>query len=440
MLSAFRGSSSLLCRVSGLNLAASRRGLSTKSLAIVAATLPAVAKAGPAFTSHFYERLFKAHPALLDTFNVSNQRRGLQQTALFSAIARAATSVLQSGTLPQDMLEGINQKHCALGVVPPQYDVVAEHILGTITDLLDPGQSVLDAWAELYMALAGQCIKREEEIYKEVESRPGGWRGMRKFVVADKTVRAAHITSFTFEPADGKPVADFSAGQYTTIWVKGEGWENQQPRHYSLTNAPNGKSYSIAVKKEKDGLVSGYLHDQVKVGDEVQLSPPYGDFNISGCQNLWTSDVDAPVVLMSAGVGITPMMSMLHTLEDSFDLYSSKRHVLWLHAAQNGREHGFRDYLMTMAQLHPQDITRRVWYSDATTDDVRGYLNTSMYHFDGRMNLDDVRELLPTGDARSHYFFCGPKEWMTAVNGQLKGFGVPDDCRHCEAFGTGGVQ
>jgi len=338
------------------------------------------------------------------------------------------------------MLEGINQKHCALNVVPAQYNVVAEHILGTITDLLNPGQSVLDAWAELYTALADQCIKREEEIYKDVESRPGGWRGTREFLVIEKTVRSAHITSFTFEPADGKPVVDFSAGQYTTIWFHADGWEHRQPRHYSLTNAPNRKSYEIAVKKEKNGLVSSYLHDRIAVGDKVQLSPPFGDFNIAGCQHLWTSDVDAPIVLMSAGVGITPMMSMLHTLEDNFDLYSSERHVLWLHAAQNGREHGFRDYLVTMAQLHPNDITRRVWYSHPSADDVRGYLNTSPYHFEGHMNLEDVKGLLPIDDWRSHYFFCGPKPWMQSVNTQLRDFGVAQDHVHCEAFGTGGVE
>merc|ERR1712187_890971 len=123
------------------------------------------------------------HPELLDTFNVTNQRRGTQQAALFSAIARSATSLLSSGTLPQDMLEGINHKHCALNVVPEQYNVVGEHILGTITDLLNPGQTVLDAWGELYTALADQCIKREEQIYNDMESRPGGWRGVRKFTV-----------------------------------------------------------------------------------------------------------------------------------------------------------------------------------------------------------------------------------------------------------------
>merc|ERR1712048_654189 len=197
--------------------------------------------------------------------------------------------------------------------------------------------------------------------------------------------------------------------------------------------------YSIAVKKEEKGLVSSYLHDRIAVGDEVELSPPYGDFNISGCEQLWTSDVDAPIVLMSAGVGVTPMLSMLHTLEDTWGLHDTERHVLWLHAAQNGREHGFRDYLVSMAQMHPNDITRRVWYSEPNDDEVRGYLNTSPYHFSGRMDLNEVEELLPLGDSRAQYFFCGPLPWMQSVNKQLTDFGVPKEALHYEAFGTGGA-
>merc|ERR1712187_95829 len=187
------------------------------------------------------------------------------------------------------------------------------------------------------------------------------------------------------------------------------------------------------------GLVSRHLHDRTAVGDEVELSPPYGDFNIAGCEKLWTSDVDAPIVLMSAGVGVTPMLSMLHTLEDNWGLHESQRHVLWLHAAQNGREHGFRDYLVTMAHSHPDDITRRVWYSEPNADDVRGYLNTSPYHFEGRMDLKDVEDLLPLGDVRSQYFFCGPKPWMQAVHNQLADYGVAKTSLHYEAFGTGGA-
>merc|ERR1719215_1846796 len=138
--------------------------------------------------------MFKQHPELMNVFNVANQAEGKQAKALFSAIAACATCVLEEGHLPVALLEGVNQKHCALQVTPEQYDVVGSHILGTITDLLNPGQEVLDAWGELYGALAGQCIKREEEIYKKVESLPGGWRGPRSFKIVEKTNQSQFIS------------------------------------------------------------------------------------------------------------------------------------------------------------------------------------------------------------------------------------------------------
>jgi nitric oxide dioxygenase len=409
--------------------------VSAKSLAVVAATLPLVAKAGTEFTGHFYKRMFEAHPELLNTFNLTNQRRGLQKAALFSAVARSATALVTGGKLPMEMLEGVCQKHCALHVVPAQYDVVAEHILGTITDLLNPGQSVLDAWGELYMALAGHLIRREEAIYSEVETRPGGWRGPRTFVVKEKARKSTHITAFDFVPKDGETVCDFSPGQYVTVWVNPAGTEYRQPRHYSLTNSPNGTSYSIAVRKVEGGLVSSHMHDNVQVGDEIELSAPYGNFNLAGAEQLWTTEIDAPVVLLSAGVGITPMLSMLNSLEDHMLPHKTGHPIVWLHAARNGDEHAFRDYIISLAKEHPEEVVRRVWYSHPGANDLRGDSNTSKYHFDGQMDLTAVKEQLPLGDPRTLYFFCGPIPWMQLVARQLTEFGVPAESLNFEAFG-----
>mmetsp|Transcript_803 Transcript_803/g.2201 ORF Transcript_803/g.2201 Transcript_803/m.2201 type:complete len:438 (-) Transcript_803:125-1438(-) len=412
--------------------AVEQRSLTTKTLDVVKATLPAVAEAGPAFTAHFYKRMFKAHPELLNTFNIVNQRAGRQQKSLFSAIAASATSVLNHGTLPLDLLEGVNHKHCALNVVPAQYDVVGEHILGSITEMLNPGQEVLDAWGELYGALAGHCIEREEEIYKEVESLAGGWRGLRSFKIVEKTVQSDVITKFTFAPVDGKPVCTFSPGQYTTLWLHPESWPNRQPRHYSLISDPCTQTYSIAVKKEQQGLMSSHLHDNVAVGDLVDLSPPYGNFTLSGCDKLWTDHVDSPVVLMSAGVGITPMLGMLGTMKSGSTPQS--RPVVWLHAAKNGREHAFRNYIVGLARAHPDDLTRRVWYEAPTPEDMQGTSNNCAYHFEGLMDLAKVKSLLPLGDSAAQYFFCGPAPWMKSVGKQLLDLNVDRDSLHFEAF------
>jgi len=412
--------------------------VSLSSLGIVGTTLPLVAAAGTKFTGHFYERLFKAHPELLNIFNLNNQRNGTQKAALFGAIARAATSLLSSGKLPMEMLEGICQKHCALYVVPAHYDVVGEHIIGTIVDMLDPGETVLNAWGQLYLALAGNMMHREEEIYRQVESRSGGWRGTRSFIVKSKERKSDNITSFYMVPKDGKPVCSFSSGQYITVWLHPKESEYRQPRHYSITNSPGSETsgYSIAVRKVTDGLISSYLHDQVKEGDEIELSPPMGDFTIQGSEHIWTTD--APVVLISAGVGMTPMLSMLHSLEDHKLSHAKLGHkVLWLHGARNGKEHAFRDYIVSLSHDHPDEVTRRVWYSEANADDIRGENNAAKYHFDGNMELGSVKSHLPLHDERAQYYYCGPLPFMQNIQSQLTDFGVPKASQHYEAFGPG---
>jgi len=432
MLSSTRTGAAALaaCRIAG----GRKRDLTTKTLEVVKATLPAVAKAGTGFTGHFYERMFKQHPELLHTFNRTNQMAGKQQTALFNAIAASAICVLDHGTLPVDLLEPVNHKHCALNVLPAQYDVVGENILGTITELLNPGQEVLDAWGELYGALAGHCIKREEEIWKVAESCPGGWRGLRKFTLTEKEHMSKSITRFTFAPEDGQPISTYSPGQYTTVWLHPKEWEYRQPRHYSLISDTGAGTYSIAVKKEEKGLVSSYLHDRVAVGDTFDLSAPFGNCSISNLETLWTADPDAPVVLMSAGVGVTQTLSMLGSMKHSTGSHE-KRPVTWLHSAKNGQEHAFRSYIVGLAKAHPQDVLRRVWYSEPLPDDVQGTTNTSPYHFQGRMDLSQVQDNLHLSHPDTRYFFCGPVPWMKSIAKQLTEMGVPKERLSFEIFG-----
>jgi nitric oxide dioxygenase len=175
----------------------------------------------------------------------------------------------------------VHHKHCALNVLPEQYDVVGEHILGTIVDLLDPGQDVLDAWGALYGGLAAACVGRSEELYAAMEAKAGGWRGTRGFRVARKTPLSATVCEFDFAPLDGKPIASFLPGQYTTVHAPPGPTvgEYAQPRHYTLVQHPsqNDGEYSIAVKRQAAGQVSKWLHDDVLEGDTVLLSPPFGD-------------------------------------------------------------------------------------------------------------------------------------------------------------------
>ena len=187
------------------------------------------------------------------------------------------------------MLRRISHKHASLGVQPGQYPVVGEHLLAAIQEELGEAATpeIVRAWAEAYEVLAASLIGLEDELYREAAAQPGGWTGWRDFVVRHKQPESTVITSFLLEPRDGQPVADFHPGQYVSLRVHVPQLGLQQIRQYSLSDAPNGRSYRISVKRESGsgaadtaGYVSLVLHDHIGEGDVVQLSAPSGDFYI----------------------------------------------------------------------------------------------------------------------------------------------------------------
>lgn len=285
--------------------------VSKDDLNIVEATLPLVAKAGADFTKHFYKILFVAHPELKNLFNQTNQAKGKQPQKLVATVAIAAQAAIKDGVLPGEAIEGICQKHSALGVSKEAYEVVGVFLLQTIKDLLTEDEGILTAWGNLYQDIAAVFTTREGEIAQEALDRPGGWVGRRQFVLKKKQSVSSIIERFTFAPVDGKAIPSFIAGQFTTVWVpvEGEGIHGsftEQPRHYTLA-VPNQSEeegcLSISVKKE--GSVSQKLH-AAEIGSEWDLSAPRGSFVMSGVEKLWLTVPDAPIIFLSAGVGITP--------------------------------------------------------------------------------------------------------------------------------------
>ncbi|KHT64680.1 dihydropteridine reductase [Photobacterium gaetbulicola] len=388
--------------------------LNTKTIEIVKATAPIIAQTGPALTAHFYERMFSHNPELKDIFNMSNQRNGDQREALFNAICAYANNIENLPAL-LPAVEKIAHKHTSFMITAEQYAIVGGHLLGTIDDLLSPGQEVLDAWADAYGLLADIFIKREEEIYQENEGKPGGWRGTREFILTEKTQESEVITSFTFKPANGGAVAGYQPGQYLGIYLQPEGFEFQEIRQYSLSSAPQADQYRISVKREEGGKVSSYLHDALQVGDTVQLAPPAGDFFL---------DVEAttPVALISAGVGLTPTLSMLETLT------GHQAGVHWLHAAENGDHHAFKHTIARMVAEHDH-FTSHTWYREPLASDSQA----EDFQFDGMMDLSKVKELVATPGM--HYYFCGPVGFMQHVAKQLLAMGIAEEQLHYECFG-----
>lgn len=314
------------------------------------------------------------------------------------------------------MVEKIAQKHASLAITPEMYAIVGENLLATIDELFSPGQEVIDAWAEAYGVLANVFIQREEAIYQEKADEIGGWRGTRRFKVITKTRESEVITSFVFAAEDGKPVASHKPGQYIGIYLHPEVFENREIRQYSLSDAPNGQTYRISVKRDPLGVVSNYLHDHIREGDIVDLAPPTGDF-------FFQSPSETPVALISGGVGQTPMMAMLEALKDKHCA-----DVHWLHAAENGQQHAFAS---RVGELMKQDtkIQRSVWYREPASNDLQGK------NFDrvGLMNVTEVEGL--TASSERHFYLCGPVAFMQSIAKQLTDAGVATDRIFYECFG-----
>jgi ferredoxin-NADP reductase/MOSC domain-containing protein YiiM len=248
-------------------------------------------------------------------------------------------------------------------------------------------------------------------------SPPPAWRGFRPFRVSRKLRESNAVVSLVLEPVDGQPFEKALPGQFVVLRLQTASGPHLI-RSYSLSGAPNALSYRISVKREAKGAVSAYVNDALKVGDVVDLGAARGTFTLTSG--------DAPVVLISAGIGVTPVLAMLHSLAAE----ASTREVWWLYGARNGHEHPFveetRGLLKTLAHAHSH-----VCYSAPTPDD---HLAVD-FDAPGRLDAQALAKLgLPlNGD----FYICGPSTFMTAVTSGLQALGVKPGHIHTEMFGAG---
>ena len=398
--------------------------LTLTTVTTVKGTAPVLAEHGYAIVRRFYERLFQAHPELQNLFNMRHQERGEQQRALAGAVLAYATNIDNLQAL-SSAVERITHKHASLNIQPGQYAVVGEHLLAAIKEVLGDAATgdILVAWAEAYRELADILIKAEAALYDEAATCPGGWRGWRKFVVRQKRQESDVITSFLLEPEDGMPIADFKPGQYISTVVDVPRLGLQQIRQYSLSDAPNGRNYRISVKRESDGseqgagYVSNLLHDYVNRGDVVRITPPFGAFHIDMAAT-------TPAVLISGGVGLTPLVSMLKAV-----LRNTEREVVFVHGARNGKVHAMKERLKATAETNRR-LTSIVFYDSPLDDDIPGY----DYDHAGLVDLHRIADVVlkPAAD----YYLCGPIPFMRMQVDVLKTMGIAEPRIHYEVFGT----
>jgi len=387
----------------------------------VKATVPVLESNGVDLTRHFYARMFQHNPELREVFNQGHQRSGSQQQALAMAVAAYARHIDDPSVLAP-VLERIANKHVSLGIRAEHYGIVGRHLLASISEVLGEAATtaVIDAWAQAYGQLADVLIGIEQKLYTTASEQPGGWTGWRTFRIARKQAESDEITSFELAPADGGPVPPFKPGQYVSVRVVVPELGHRQPRQYSLSDAPGRGHLRISVKREDggaeqvQGMVSWHLHECLGEGDLIEVAPPAGDFFLH-------EDRDTPVVLISAGVGITPMMAMLEHLHAQ----GSARQVRFFHAARHAGAQAFAPRVRELVDGLP-DGTAWIVHEEAR----------EAAHHDALGRLELSAQGLP---ANADHYVCGPRGFMAAQIEALRALGVPPERIHAEAFGTGGV-
>ncbi|WPO78272.1 NO-inducible flavohemoprotein [Flavobacterium sp. KACC 22761] len=389
---------------------------------LIKATIPILRSSGEDLTNYFYARMFKHHPELRNMFNMGNQANGRQKSALANAVLAYAENIDNPGVL-LGVLRGIATKHRSLNIQPDQYKIVGTHLIASIGEVVGEAATpeILQAWTVAFYQLAQIMIDLEKELYIENASKPGSWNGWRKFVIKKIVEESAEIKSFYLYPEDGKAIADFHPGQFISVQVFIEELNLLQPRQYSLSSAFNPEYYRISVKRENgfasnpSGMVSNTLHSKSE-GEIISISSPAGLFHLE-------KDSQNPLVLISGGVGFTPMLSMLET--NINELQNKK--TVWVHGCRNESVHAFKNQISSLKQ-------EVKWLETFTFyDTVENLENSSDQILQGRVDLHKCKESILLDEAK--FYICGPELFIKSQYESLINLNIKTENIFYEEFG-----
>lgn len=388
--------------------------LTTEQRNIIKATVPLLETGGEALTTYFYKILLADHPEVRPLFNQAHQANGSQPRALANGVLMYARNIDRLENLGPLAGQIVN-KHVALQILPEHYPIVGASLLQAIREVLGAEiatDEVIAAWAVAYQQLADILIGAERGIYDNIAAAPGGWRGGRTFTVVDKIIESTEITSFYLRPVDGQSVMAHKPGQYIGLRLSIDGQEVR--RNYSLSVPSTGAGYRISVKREPGGAASNFLHDHVNIGSTLELFPPSGQFNLI--------DGHKPLVLISGGVGITPLLAIAQAALESGD-----RQVVFIHYARNAGAQGFRKTLAEWKAQYPR-------FSAYVVHGEESMVTSTLADATGFPTVAHLEKWLPT-DRDVEAYFVGPKPFMAFMKRSLQQIGVAETQIHYEFFG-----
>ena len=339
-------------------------------------------------------------PALL----VSHHRPGFYFRVIEEGDVRAGDEIIKLASGPEQMQVAEADALLYLPGHPRQQLLRALRI-----PALSPG------WQASFRALLDE-VPGSGNVGLAVTSPPPAWAGFHQLKVTAISRESDSVISIRLDDPNGAALPAARPGQYLTLRLQPDKRSRAVLRNYSLCGPPDVGYYRFAVKREVDGAASAYLHTRLSVGDQLNIAAPRGTFILDRA--------DAPVLLISAGIGATPVLAMLHALAEEH----SSREIWWLHSARNRREHSFAAEAQALLDSLP-NARRGVYYSRPGPDDVEGR------DFDtaGRLTGSLLAELEPPRDAEA--YLCGPTPFMDEISAGLSAMGIGASSIHTEPFG-----
>ncbi|HEG9027153.1 TPA: nitric oxide dioxygenase [Staphylococcus aureus] len=365
---------------------------------IIKQTVPLLKEKGTEITSTFYPKMFKAHPELLNMFNQTNQKRGMQSSALAQAVMAAAVNIDNLSVI-KPVIMPVAYKHCALQVYAEHYPIVGENLLKAIQDVtgLEEHDPVIQAWAKAYGVIADVFIQIEKEIYDQMM-----WIGFKPFKITNIKQESEDIKSFTVETEE-YDFSEFTPGQYITVDVSSDKLPYRAKRHYSIVSGEkNHLTFGVKrdVTTEHEGEVSTILHDEIKEGDIINLAAPVGGFVLE--------NTTEPQLFLGSGIGVTPLVAM-------YEAASAKGlDTQMVQVAENEQHLPFKDNFNSISSHH---------------DNAKLY--THLKDKQGYIGAEELQVFLAN---KPEIYICGGTKFLQSMIEALKSLNYDMDRVHYETF------
>lgn len=381
---------------------------------IIQSTLPIVAENLSIIVEKFYSLLLTDNPGLKNVFNATNQKTGLQSRSLTNSIAAFAMNYNNLGAI-QGMIKQIAHKHCSIGVTAEQYEIVGNNLLAAIDEVLGDvvTDEIKDAWGAFYWTFADCLIDTEKKLYSSNLYSDNNQK-FRQYRIIKKVDEALNVFSLYLKPLDGV-IDKFYSGQYVSVKVNLGNYN--QIRQYSISDVENNDYIRITIKceanyDEETIAVSDFMYKNFKENDICEISAPYGLFVLG-------PNLGRDIMLISAGVGITPTIGILKTLIQT----NFSQQIVFLHLTENSHHHVFKQEL---EDINAENLKKYIYYNNPLANDI-----LTQDYFGSQFDFNNLQQF---ANANVDYYICANDQIINLIQSKLVSFGVNKANINHEAF------